>query len=161
MQKFLTIILLYLSVLIISPAISDPAYAQNAPASDTLYQQSQVIVQYEDGLAPNQLEADISQSGNSKKGIFPSVSKILTDIINTLVDKPSPREQLTDILSIEDKVGITDKSRMFDAGDESQSNTYLYTLDEGQTVENAITIFESAPYVKYAQPNYLYFKESQ
>ena len=76
------------------------------------------------------------------------------------VYKRQPQEQLKDILNMEDQAGVIEKTRMFDAGDESQSNTYLYTINESQSVENVITLFEAQPYVKYAQPNYLYLQES-
>ena len=80
-------------------------YAQNEPASEAQYQPSQVIVQFEDELSPNTLEAKISNSNTTGTGILTNMSKILSNILDTLVDKPSPQEQLKDILNMEDQAG--------------------------------------------------------
>ena len=63
------------------------------------------------------------------------------------------------IMKNEKDAGIVEKHECFDAGEESQSNTYLYTIDGSQSVEQAIDILKKVPYIKYAQPNYLYASE--
>lgn len=129
-------------------------------AQETQAEPHQVIVQYQQDYAPFQLEADIHSLESQNKGLLTQVSLFVSEFIDTLVHKPSPQEYLRDIMKTEERAGILEKTRMFDAGNESQSNTYLYTLNQSHSVDEAISIFEDSPYVKYAQPNYLYVTES-
>lgn len=154
MQKNSACILLYLAISIFFASFLMPVSAQEIPSSSTIAVPNQVIVQFEDGYAPYKLEAEIKRM-SSEKGLLHMISHIIENII----DKPSPQESLMYIMKSEKDAGIVDKARMFDAGEESQSNTYLYTIDGSQSVEQAINIFEKVPYIKYAQPNYLYASE--
>lgn len=129
--------------------------AQESPAKP-----HQIIVQYEEGYAPYQLEADINLLNSEEKDLLRHVSKLFAELIDTLTHTPSPQEHLRDIMKTEEQAGILEKTRMFDAGNESQSNTYLYTLNEVHSTDEAIKIFEASPYIKYAQPNYLYVTEN-
>lgn len=151
MKKNAAFIPLYLAILLITSVYSRPIYAQETPAKENSAVPNQVIVQFKDGYAPYKLESEVKQL-SLEKGLFHMISHIFENII----DKPSPHDTLMYIMKSEKSAGVIEKSRMFDAGEESQSNTYLYSIDGSQSVEQAIDIFEKVPYVKYAQPNYLY-----
>ncbi len=154
MKKNSAFILLYLAILLLSHGKFNPTYAQEISPIQSTYEPRQVIVQFEDRYAPFQLEKEIKRL-SYEKGLLHTISQIIENII----DKPSPQDNLVYIMKSEKDAGVVEKTRMFDAGEESQSNTYLYTIDCSSSVEEAINIFEKVPYIKYAQPNYLYAVE--
>lgn len=151
MKKITAFILLYLAILVFCRCFLGPVSAQEISDSSAHAVPNQVIVQFEGGYAPFQLEDEIKQQ-SVEKGLFHMISQIF----DTIIDKPSPQDNLVYIMKSEKDAGVVEKIRMFDAGEESQSNTYLYTIDGSHSVEQAINIFEKVPYIKYAQPNYLY-----
>lgn len=120
-----------------------------------------IIVQYHDGQTPdditNRVVSDKVESTRTTLGPFQDIIKT---IVAKLQGKELPAQQLARIETVEKATGVVATHELF-MDDPDITDSYLITLEEHRSAEDAASRFRQMPEVESAEPaeNLLNFKQ--
>lgn len=121
-----------------------PAFAAN-----------QLIVKFNEGVSPDQLQQKIQQKEAVKQTLWGKITVFFEELKLKLKGEEKPEETLEQIKQIEEKAGVVDRDKIFKNGDSFLINFYLYKTDGSASVTEAVELFQTLPEVESAEPNYI------
>ncbi|MBP9814852.1 MAG: S8 family serine peptidase [Candidatus Levybacteria bacterium] len=127
--------------------------ASNSIASNQIKNvSSQIIVVYQPGLSPLQLEANLNERKQKSQGIINKTKMFFMELSGKIPGTSFYTNQLQQIAKVENESGVISQKSLY-ATKINQSATNLVTLRPGSDIKKAIKLFLALPQVKNAAPN--------
>lgn len=137
-----------------------PAADTEAPAAGDSFEapaaENQIVVTYKPGQSPHQLRKKHDDRVAYQNSFIGAIVLFFRSLIDTIQNNPLPAHQINRIEEAEKNAGVEAIVRTVEAPDMDESETYLMTISDSGSVEQAISIFTELPEVEDAQPNYEY-----
>jgi serine protease len=141
-----------------------PGLSSGSTAGSTSqYLLNRVIVRYRSGGSTPELTTHVQLRQARSLTLFGQLQNTEEDVVNRLLNRPSPEQQLSTRQIFLSSVGATAEKSLIPALSPSAdpiSRWYVAQTNGSQSVTQIINRYRSQPDVEYAQPDYLYHPQT-
>lgn len=123
-------------------------------------QTTELIIQFEDGHSPNELETAVVQKNNERDhSRFGKLKDTIQNVTSQLSKETKCEDRLKRLGEIDKQAGLLQRSPLFNDS-KSIKGVYLNSFDGSRPLNQLIIMYESLPEVYSVELNYLASSES-
>ncbi|MBI4130306.1 hypothetical protein HY468_03255 [Candidatus Roizmanbacteria bacterium] len=121
------------------------------------YAPNQLVVQYKEGVSPDELYERVSVRWKERKKFLIGTMKLFwSDLQTRVTGSTTPESQLLQLIEFDHRIGVKAKERLFPSDETAEPPFFLLYLDGTMTIPQAITLYQNLPLVTFVEPNNLY-----